>query len=166
MMLATGPQGDAIRTLEQMVAMTLAFRNRRREFTAEEALGSVYYPSVNDPLQTKRPYAVITDDGFKKSVMPDGTFARNSGKLGLILIDDDELFDDHQRSEIDFKNFIEGVADELAERSATDGLLAISSIETEIGPAHSDEREVAAVGGAQNAYQWVKFGVEWRNFDT
>ena len=166
MNLATGPQGDAIRTLAQMIATTVAFRNRRREYTIEQALESVYYPSVNDAMQTKRPYAVITDDGFELSVMPDGTFARNSGKLGLILIDDDLLFDDHQQSEIDFKNFIEGVAQELAEVSATDGLLAISKIATEVGPAHSDDRNVAVGGGAQNPYQWVKFGVEWRNFDT
>lgn len=152
--------------LAQMVASTSAFRNRRREYSVAQALESVYYPSVDDSLQTLRPYAVITDDGFEGSVMADGTFSRNSGKLGLMLVDDDLLFDDHQTSELDFKNFIEGVAEELKVRSATDSLLCISKIATEIGPAHSDEREVASAGGAQKPFQFVKFGVEWRNFDT
>jgi hypothetical protein len=166
MIVAQDAQGVAIVTLANMIASTVAFRNRRQEYSIEEALQHVFHPNIEDAFEQERPCAVITDEGFKSRILADGTFSQNSGTLGLILLDDDLMYDDHAQSQTDFLNFCGGVKCELERMAATDGLLAIDEITTEVKAGYTSEKNVAVAGGAAKPLWLIKYAVNWANFST
>lgn len=163
-MLATGPQGEAIQKLAVMVAASSAFQERVRTYGQGEldAAKFVYSPHLDDPDQTKRPFALIMQGELGYHTVAGGSrnHMRPRGSLRLRLADNAQQEDDIN-SEVDFRNFVDGVLADLAEVSAVDDRLCIVAMTQTQEPSRTHPAHEATVGNAARGFWWCEYDVEW-----
>lgn len=169
MLLATGPQGEAIQKLRTMVAASSVFQERvkkygQNEIQTDEAGQFIHVIEFDDPEQVKRPFALVTmaeDSGWVALAGGSRTILKPTGALRLRLADNcDRLVDDHD-SGVDFWNFVDGVLADLAEISGTDDRLNIVAMRLMDPPARSHPQTVAANNLAVVPFYWCEYEIEW-----
>jgi hypothetical protein len=160
MIQPTGPQGEAIRLLAEMIAATPAFSNRVSATSQDAALSRIHFPYVLEPEQEKKPFVVIEQGGVNWSKLADGTMIPD-GRLRLKIADTFEAIDDERDSLVQFTNFADGILEELAYYTGTDDLLNIVQITQTQEPVATNPVNIAVAGTAQRPFFWAGYDVIW-----
>lgn len=164
-MIATGAQGEAIQKLHRMVASSSVFQTRVKTYGQGETQAGrfIYSPVLNDPDQTQRPFAVIrqgtvewytVSGGRKTGMLPKGT-------LKLILADNSQVPESFEDAEVDFRNFVDGVLEDLSDMSGVDDLLNIVTMRETETVALSHPATVAENFGAVRPYFNCEYEIDW-----
>lgn len=165
MIVATGAQGEAIRKLSQMVAASSAFQERVKTYGQGEldAGKFVHCPYLDDPNQAKRPFALIEQGTLEWYTSSGGrsTSMLPKGSLKLSLADNMRLPESDVESEVDFRNFVDGLLADLADMSGSDDLLNINAMRQTQEPVRTDPRDVANNNLAAVPFWWCQYEIEW-----
>lgn len=165
MILATGAQGEAIQKLHKMIAASSAFQLRVQTYGQgeEEAGKFVYSPYLDDPDQTKRPFAVIRQGALEWDRLAGGakTMLLPKGTLKLIVADNAQQVGSDEAAEVDFRNFIDGILEDLADMSGRDDQLNIVAMRETEQVALSHPADVAANFGATKPYYRCEYEIDW-----
>lgn len=165
--VATGAQGEAIQKLHRMVAASSALQVRVRTYGQGESEAGrfVYSPYLDDPDQTKRPFVVIrqgtlewhrVSGGQRNRMLPKGT-------LRLIMADNAQGVGSNEDAEVDFRNFVDGVLEDLSEMSGSDDLLNIDAMRETQEPALTHPANVANAGNAARPYYVCEYEIDWNS---
>ena len=160
MIQPTGPQGEAIRLLAEMIAATPAFSNRVAATSQDAALKHVHYPYVIDPEQEKKPFVVIEQGGVNWTRLADNTMIPD-GRLRLKIADVMDANDSERDALVLFTNFADGILEELSFYAGTDDLLNIVQITQTQEPVATNPVNIAVAGTAQRPFFWAGYDVIW-----
>jgi hypothetical protein len=162
------PEGDravCIGKLAGMIARSAAFAERCRKTDPDEILREhVHYPSLVDPDQIVRPFAIITlmpGGGYERYRVSGGSKTLTLPRGQFMVAFGDEYIEQTSGKDplIDFLNFVDAVIDDVQKQSGVDDNLNITGWVETAEAACSDTAHTAE--GAQKPFYDNWFAVSW-----
>lgn len=159
---ATGAQGGAILALHAMVAASSTFQNRAKLQDQAAAERRIHFP-WQEADEAPLPCAVIMQGpgGLTWYRVAGGgqNCLRPRGTLQLKLIDRITFPDDQDASEIDFRNFCDGVLADLADLAGVSDWLSITEMRETLPP--SSTHPADRTNGGPTPFFHAIYEIDW-----